>query len=255
MFADAASFLVSAGALVSIRAREPQRAHDQAGSALSAAIGEGLRLVLHDPYLRVLALFTAIGNLGLAGYLTLDIVFLARDVGVSAAVIGASVAVLSVGGILGAMAPGRLVRRLGTARALLVTVLVTYPFGLLVPLTSPGAGLALLIIGYLVIGAGLTTGSIIVTSFRQTYCPAGMLGRVTASMRFLVQGAVPLGAVLAGVLGNNLGNRTTLWIAAGALLLAAATLCCASPLRQHRALPTALASDGIRHKATSARPR
>ena len=39
-----------------------------------------------------------------------------------------------------------------------------------------------------------------------------MLGRVTASMRFLGFGAIPLGALLAGALGTALTVRTALWI-------------------------------------------
>lgn len=52
-----------------------------------------------------------------------------------------------------------------------------------------------------------------------------LLGRVTASMRFLSYGMIPLGALLAGALGTALGVRDALWIvqvifaASGLLLL------------------------------------
>jgi hypothetical protein len=51
-----------------------------------------------------------------------------------------------------------------------------------------------------------------------------MLGRVTASMRFLAFGMIPLGALGAGALGTALGVRNGLWImltmfAASSLLL------------------------------------
>jgi hypothetical protein len=39
-----------------------------------------------------------------------------------------------------------------------------------------------------------------------------MLGRVTASQRFGVFGAIPLGALLAGGLGTALGVRDALWV-------------------------------------------
>ena len=38
-----------------------------------------------------------------------------------------------------------------------------------------------------------------------------MLGRVSASMRFLVFGGIPLGALLAGGLATALGTRNALW--------------------------------------------
>jgi hypothetical protein len=49
-------------------------------------------------------------------------------------------------------------------------------------------------------------------SFVQGYCPRPMLGRVSASMRFVTFGAIPLGALLAGALGAALTVRGALWI-------------------------------------------
>jgi hypothetical protein len=76
-----------------------------------------------------------------------------------------------------------------------------------------------------VISGGIVVGNVIIGSFRQAWCPPPMLGRVTASMRFLAYGAVPLGAVAAGALGTALGVRDGLWIiqaafaASGTILL------------------------------------
>jgi predicted MFS family arabinose efflux permease len=64
-----------------------------------------------------------------------------------------------------------------------------------------------------------------------------MLGRLTATIWFLVQGGIPLGALIAGVLGDALGNRTTLWITAGVLTLAGLLLL-TTPLRARRDFPT-----------------
>ena len=75
------------------------------------------------------------------------------------------------------------------------------------------------------IAGSIVVGNVIIGSFRQAYCPPPMLGRVTASMRFLGYGAVPLGALLAGALGTALGVRDALWVvqaafaASGLLLL------------------------------------
>ena len=77
----------------------------------------------------------------------------------------------------------------------------------------------------MLIAGGLVVGNVIIGSFRQRYCPPSLLGRVTASMRFLGYGMVPLGALLAGALGTALGVRDALWIvqvifaASGLLLL------------------------------------
>jgi hypothetical protein len=48
-----------------------------------------------------------------------------------------------------------------------------------------------------------------------------MLGRVAATMRFLIMGLFPLGALLGGVLGSLVGVRATLWVA-GVLIVVSA---------------------------------
>lgn len=78
--------------------------------------------------------------------------------------------------------------------------------------------------------AGIAAGNIVAGSFRQACCPAPLLGRVSAGMRFLVFGTIPLGALLAGSLASALGTREALWVilagyaASGALLLTPAML-------------------------------
>lgn len=66
--------------------------------------------------------------------------------------------------------------------------------------------------------------SIIAASFRQAYCPPPMLGRATASMRFLGFGSVPFGALAAGELGTAFGIRSALWIILGIDALSGTTL-------------------------------
>jgi hypothetical protein len=98
-------------------------------------------------------------------------------------------------------------------------------FGLLIPLTGPGPRATCYVAGSAVVAAGIVSFNIIAGSFRQAYCPAGMLGRVTASMRFCVYGGIPAGALLAGGLATAFTVRGALWVvlaanaAAGLLLL------------------------------------
>jgi len=55
------------------------------------------------------------------------------------------------------------------------------------------------------VAGGIVSGNIIKGSFRQTYTPRHLLGRVIVTMQFLNYGTIPLGALLAGVLGATLG--------------------------------------------------
>ena len=52
------------------------------------------------------------------------------------------------------------------------------------------------------------------TSLRQTITPERLLGRMNATMRFLVWGTMPIGSLLGGALGAAIGLRPTLWVAA-----------------------------------------
>ncbi len=64
-----------------------------------------------------------------------------------------------------------------------------------------------------------------------------MLGRITAGMRFLVFGAIPLGALLAGGLGTALGARNALWVIL-ALYALSGTLMITPAILAQRNLPS-----------------
>ncbi len=246
---NAASFAVSAVCLLSIR---PVPAGPERISKVNTATWAGLAFVARDPYLRPLTLYAAIANLAYTGNLALVVVFLIRVVGFGAAAVGAAMAVSGTGGLLGALAAPRLTRAFGTARTLLLTSLGNGLAGLLIPLTARGPRLACYLAGSTLIAAGLAIGNVIAGSFRQEYCPAPMLGRVTATMRFLAFGMIPLGALLAGALGTALGVRNGLWVVLAGF--AAAGLFLFTPcLRAARNLPARPVMRAAR--AESPRPR
>jgi predicted MFS family arabinose efflux permease len=207
------SFLVSAACLLCIRTGAPPREPAARTTTVRAEVAQGIRFVAGDPYLRPLTIYGAVANLAYTGNLALVVLFLVRVVGLGPAAVGLLMATGGIGGMLGALAAGRLARWLGTARALLLTsALGTGLFGLLIPLTGTGPKVVYYVIGAAVVAAGIVVGNIIIGSFRQAYCPPEMLGRVAASMRFLAFGAIPLGALLAGGLAVALGVRNALWV-------------------------------------------
>jgi MFS transporter len=222
---NSASFLVSAACLLRIRLPETPARPARPSTSVRHEAWLGIRLVARDPYLRPLTLYPAAANLAYTGNLALTVVFLVRVVGLGATAVGLLTAAAAIGGLLGAACARRLARAFGSARALIVTSLGSGLAGLLIPLTAAGPRLACYVAGSAAISGGIVVGNVIIGSFRQAYCPPSMLGRVTASMRFLAYGAVPLGALAAGALGTALGVRDGLWIvqaafaASGALLL------------------------------------
>ncbi|MEC4019666.1 MFS transporter [Streptomyces sp. H27-D2] len=235
--ADGLTFLLSAALLTRIRSRESPVAKSPRGErALGREIREGIRFLAGDPYLRTILVCDAGMNLFLAGTQSVEIVFLSRTVGLSGGVIGALVAAASIGGVLGAMLSPWLARTAGTARAVLLCAFCGGPFGLLIPLTSDGLGLLAFLAGEFCLTACIVAGNVVIVSFRQSYCPPGMLGRVSSSIRFLMYGTLPVGSLLGGALGGALGDRDALWVLYLGNALCALFLL-RGPLRTGRALP------------------
>ena len=73
-------------------------------------------------------------------------------------------------------------------------------------------------------------------SFRQRLCPPQLLGRMNASVRFIVFGTIPLGGLLGGVLATWLGVLPTLWISVAGQGLSVLPVAL-SPLLRMRDLP------------------
>jgi Transmembrane secretion effector len=212
LLVNAASFLVSAACLLRIRAGPASRRPAERATTLRAEIALGLRFIARDPYLRPLTLYAAAGNFAYAGSTALLVVFLVRVAGFGAAATGLLLGAGSAGGVLAAVITRRLAQWLGTARTLLLSALSAGLFSLLIPLAAAGPRAAFYLAGAAVASGGIAAGNIIGGSFRQAYCPSALLGRITATMRLLVFGTIPLGALLAGSLATALGTRTALWI-------------------------------------------
>ena len=64
---------------------------------------------------------------------------------------------------------------------------------------------------------------------------------MTATMRFVVWGALPVGSLLGGALGALIGRHTTLWVSAGLGALSGLPVVF-SPLRKLREMPESAAA-------------
>jgi len=233
--ADAASFVVSVVSLAAIR--QPEPAPERAGRrSLRAEIGEGLAFVARQPILRMIAGATSTSNLFSAGLYAISVVFLVRQVHLHASTIGLLTSAGAIGGVLGGLTATLLRRWLGSARVIWLSLLLTAPFALLIPLTFGGPGLAFFGVATFVTGFGGVVYNVNQASFRQLLCPPPLLGRMNATMRFIVWGTLPLGGLLGGALGSWLGNRAAILVCAAGLALAPAWLLL-SPLLRLRDTP------------------
>lgn len=230
---DAGSYLWSGAAVGTMRANDgPPPPHD---THLVASMREGLWFVFKHPVLRAIAATTATGNL-FGGIMTaVEVPFLVRSLHAAPGVIGLLFAAVGVGGVLGAFAALPAAKHLGGARSTRIGIYLTGG-GLLIPLARPGLGLLLFAGGYSISAFGTVVYNINQVSFRQRLCPEHLLGRMNATMRFVVWGVLPLGALLGGTIGAAAGLRPALWIAAIGQVTAAVWLL-ASPIRTMRDFP------------------
>jgi MFS family permease len=243
---NALGFLWSALWLRSIRMPESQPAAPEHRN-LRREIVEGLRYVFRHPLLRPIALNTATTMLFQAANGAVMIVFLVREIHLSPSTIG----LLSMTGLLGALAASalteRLSNRIGDARALLLATIGIGVAFTLQALTSPGWGLAWYVGATLLAGICIIVAYIVQVSTRQRVCPPDLQGRVSATMSFVGWGAAPIGSLLGGLLGTSFGLRPTLWIAGIATLLGSGWLVL-SPFRTLRTLPDASFDSGPPHR-------
>jgi MFS family permease len=237
MLIDAVTFLASAGFVARIRTPEPAPERITATPSLSGEIATGLRAVWGQPLLRALVVAGLAQSLafGLVG--TVFLLYVNQEVGFDPGILGMIFAVGGVSSLLGATIAGRL-NRFGVGAVMVTALLLATIGGAFVPLATAAnvAGIVLLIGQQIVADAALTVYDINQVSLRQAIAPPAILGRVNASMRVAEFGALLLGTVAAGLLGEVIGLRATLWLGVGCLFLSALALAL-SPVRELRRIP------------------
>lgn len=141
--------------------------------------------------------------------------FFVRELLLDPVTIGALVGVGAVAALAGSVLDARLNRQLETMRALWLPLALTAPWAFLVPIAPAGMlGIVIMAVSILISEAGQIVYAIGSLSARQRLVPRAQLGRVTASMRFVIMGLYPLGALAGGIIGELLGLRATLLLAA-----------------------------------------
>ncbi len=238
---DAVSFLWSASWVTAIKARppKPERKPDR---HLGREILEGLRFVFGNRILRAIAMCTSSANFFNAVYFAVFYVLLARQLHVSPGLIGVIMSTSAIGGLVGSLVTTRIAARLGQGPTIWLSVLVAAPTSFVAPFLKHDWTLALLAGAQIVFWCSVVIYNITQVSFRQGLCPPELLGRMNATMRFLVWGTLPLGALVGGALGTAIGVRNTLLVAAigGCLPVLPVFF---SPLRNLRELPTYVSPD------------
>lgn len=221
---DAGSFLASAFLIARIQTPEPRSPSAATGGSFWQSALLGIRVVWRSAPLRALAVSLAAIGLGNAVIEAVAILYLTRSIGLEPGVLGVVFAIGSIGFIVGAMLPARLVRTIGVGPTLAGSIAVVGLSDLALPLAGQDVRWVALALGLgqFCFGLGLTVFRVAQLSVRQVLVPATLLGRVGGALNLLGWGLVPLGALIGGLLGQSIGLRQTLFL--GAILEAATAL-------------------------------
>jgi MFS family permease len=224
LLVDAVSFLGSALSLALIRLPEPLPPPRGPQTSVAREIGEGLRVTWGQPVLRALALSTAWGDFFGGFYGALYSLYALEVLGLTPAVLGLIIACGGLGALIGAALARPLAQRLGQGPALVLASAVMGLFGFLTPLAGGPRWLVILclLLPQLIGDLFRASFEISALSLRQVLIPVHLLGRVGASVSFLVGGVGTLGLLAGGALGSAIGVRPAIWVSA--LGGAAATL-------------------------------
>lgn len=211
LWVDAFSFGGTFLVLLRLPAFPLERCCKELQSVLRGIV-EGFRWFRGSKVIQMLALQAATGNFGFGLVSAVLMYYLRGSLGLSAEVSGLNYAMLGLGGILGSIAIVPLARhyRKGVLYPVMLSVGL---FGLVILATvrapwAPG-------LGFGIVAACDTAWVVLSTSVRQALIPGHLMGRVLSFSRLLSTAALPVGAVLGGLLMTTVDP---MWI----FLLAAA---------------------------------
>jgi Na+/melibiose symporter-like transporter len=237
---DVATYVASAIACVRIRTREPAPSAGGGDTRVLAEIRAGLRWVMANPYIRPMALASAVYSFFELGVLqTIYFIFLIREVEVPVGWIGFVLAVGGVGAITGAFLSVRLMRSIGPGPTMVWGTVLGNCTLLLIPLAGGPlwVAVAMLSVSQLVVNLCNQTSLVNFITLLQSVTPAEMGGKVIGTIWSLGLIPAPLGALAAGALGELIGLRPTVAITVAIGGLVPIALLLFSPLPRLRKIP------------------
>jgi hypothetical protein len=195
-------------------------------------IRAGLRFVFSNAILRAVTLRLAAWQFAVGIVQTLFIYYAVHDLALSSLLVGGLFSVMGAGVLIGALVVKTLSRRLGIGRSIVFSVIAAAAFALLIPFAAgpPVWRCFIVAVAMFAYGLSMTVYEVNNVTLRQSLTPAGMLGRMTATVRVSTLGLRPLGALAGGALGGTIGIRETLFLAISTGLILSVASLFVSPL-------------------------
>ena len=242
LLVDAVLLLFSAVILRGIRVDE--RLVPRPPGHFVADLQAGLRFVRQHRLLMALA--TAVGTWQLCQHAAMGVQILhgTRGLGLSEQAIGLCYAGLGAGTIAASMLGGRLSERWGPGPSM-VSGFGLCAVGWLLPFVWPAGSAGVAAFAAMLVFTGMG-GVLIFINFlamRQAVTPTPLLGRMTATMRWLILLPAAPGALLGGWIGQHLGLTQALGAAGGVAFVLALLAWRSDVIRGVRALPASVAAE------------
>ncbi len=235
---NVASFAVSTvfTSLVRVREETTERpAADQppAEQSIWRDIAEGTGFVARHPAIRVMVIATLISNFFALCLEPVFLTFITHKLHLAPFYIGLISASSGAGALIGAMIAGPLSRALQVGRVIVLSTTVAGIASILTPVASvmpKSVAVVLLVTMHVVDAAMIITCNINLRSYRASITPDDMQGRMNASIRMVVMGIAPLGAVFGGLLGGWIGITPSL-VVSSIGIICSAVIIALSPIR------------------------
>jgi MFS family permease len=213
---DAVSYAISFVALLFVRSAL-QEERPPRETSVREEIVEGFRLTWRQPFIRAIVVLIGGSNF-VFNALFLVLIVRAKDLGASAAWVGAMFAFLGAGAILGALVAPAVARRV-PARLVIIGALWLWAVYPLVLITLPNAVALGLVAGLVSITGPIV--NVVLSAYRYALVPDRLLGRVGSVILLVAWGTIPLGAITAGLLLQEFGAVTSMVVLAGVSFIVA----------------------------------
>lgn len=217
---NALSFLLSALVTATIRTPEPRS--EPGDRHVWRELREGARWVYGHHTLRPYAISLHVWFLGYAVMTTVEVYFATTVLHLDALTIGLVLASVGISAAAAAAYAPAAARRLGLGRAATWATWCA-PLGTVVFASArPGTwGVVVLVAGHVIWG-GTQLWSTLTMTYRTVVTPDRLRARMNATIRTVNWGGLALAALFGGWLATHVGSRTTLYLAAGIMAVAAA---------------------------------
>lgn len=227
---DACSYVASAVSLGRVGSSRPRPSTRD--TSLIQDIREGLHELVATPIWRALTISSAVFAIGLSMQATVLMLYLTQSLGLTPATIGLYLATGGIGTLIGSTITSHVSARWGFGTAIIGGTLIEAIAAIAIPISSlVPHPVVLLMAGQAMNGVGLSVYSVNHVSLRQQVVRPEFLGRITAGRRFLTFSVAPLGAAIAGWIGETNGLTSAL-IGAAIMFFAGTFVMWASPIRQ-----------------------